>query len=224
MLPAISELDLVINSDACEDQSTLCPLPLPTMWEESGAWLASGGNDSISPDKGPEEWDSSMASLLNLEGSGRFHQQRMTLYDIDDEDGTAMYCDTDGLMLSDDYAVTYLGGQKYMLDTGFLSLYGAEDTISWTVEDGTDITYNRTLPLAYLNGYVPSISYGLQVGSVDMNVSGSLVLGGYDSSRVLSEPVVVDGDGTFALKRVGMDSAGLYSSGGDYVCEGLLYH
>ena len=36
------------------------------------------------------------------------------------------------------------------------------------------------------------MSFGLHVGSVEPNVTGSLVLGGYDSSRCITELVVLD--------------------------------
>lgn len=49
-----------------------------------------------------------------------------------------------------------------------------------------------TLASAYRRGYIPSLSYGLHVGSVVPNVTGSLVLGGYDSSRCITEPIASD--------------------------------
>lgn len=54
------------------------------------------------------------------------------------------------------------------------------------------MSFNRTLPNAYYAGYIPSISYGLHVGSVTNNIAASLVVGGYDSSRCLTEPIVSD--------------------------------
>lgn len=48
---------------------------------------------------------------------------------------------------------------------------------------------NLTLPDAYVEGFIPSTSYGIHVGSVYPNITGSLVLGGYDSSRCLTSPI-----------------------------------
>lgn len=55
-----------------------------------------------------------------------------------------------------------------------------------------DYQHNRTLPGAYQAGRIPSTSYGLQIGSVYPNVSGSLTLGGYDASRCITEPLISD--------------------------------
>lgn len=99
------------------------------------------------------------------------------------------YVDYHGFGVSQDITATYPGGAKYTLDVGHLSLYGGSQTISWTSTNGSSITYNRTLPDIYAYGYIPSPSYGLHIGSVEPNITASLILGGYDSSRVLSPPI-----------------------------------
>lgn len=66
---------------------------------------------------------------------------------------------------------------------------------------------------AYLSGYIPSTSYGLQVGSVYPNVSGSLVLGGYDSARCLTEPLISDS------QSVTLTGISLNVSSGGYAYE-----
>jgi hypothetical protein len=48
------------------------------------------------------------------------------------------------------------------------------------------------LPAAYSQGHIPSLSYGIHVGSVNHNIDGSLVLGGYDRSRCITNPIVSD--------------------------------
>jgi hypothetical protein len=53
------------------------------------------------------------------------------------------------------------------------------------------------------------LSYGLHVGSVEPNVTGSLVLGGYDSSRCLTDPIVSSFD-TVQLRSIALN----VSSGG----------
>lgn len=53
------------------------------------------------------------------------------------------------------------------------------------------------------------MSYGLHVGSVEPNVTGSLVLGGYDSSRCLTDPIVSSLD-TVQLRNIALN----VSSGG----------
>lgn len=208
MLPSISELGLVVNTDACDD-STTCPLPLPGMWERSNAWATSGGSASISDDVDARSWDEDLTRLMGLEGRGRYFMNRQTLYRDGDLSGPANYLEGNALMLSDSYEATYPGGASYKMNTGFFSLYGGDQNASWSSENGTSVRFNRTLPLAYQNGYIPSMSYGLHVGSVFSNVTGSLTLGGYDSSRMLSDPIVEDSN-EFTLNSIGLGSVGGY--------------
>jgi hypothetical protein len=60
-------------------------------------------------------------------------------------------------------------------------------------------TANTTLYSAYDAGYIPSLSYGLHIGSAEPNITGSLVLGGYDKSRILSDAIVAGNDNLFRL-------------------------
>ena len=75
--------------------------------------------------------------------------------------------------------------------------------------NGADVAGNLTLGQAYQDGAIPSLSYGLHVGSVEPNVTGSLVLGGYDSSRCLTDPIVSSFD-TVQLRSIALN----VSSGG----------
>jgi len=75
--------------------------------------------------------------------------------------------------------------------------------------NGTNVDGNLTLFQTYQVGAIPSISYGLHVGSVEPNVTGSLVLGGYDGSRCLTDPIVSSFD-TVQLRSIALN----VSSGG----------
>jgi hypothetical protein len=81
--------------------------------------------------------------------------------------------------------------------------------VEWDAANGTANSGSRTLPLAYNLGAAPSLSYGLHIGSVEPNVTGSLVLGGYDISRCLTDPIVSSLD-TVQLTGISMN----VSSGG----------
>ncbi|KAK5000656.1 hypothetical protein LTR66_000503 [Elasticomyces elasticus] len=163
----------------------------------SGAWKVLGGYATTSDSFGPSTWDSSMAELLRMKGQGNHTVDRMTIHYGNGVDKYG-FLDFHAMTVSDNYTVTYPGGAQYTLDVGFLSLYGGSQTFSWTASNGTIVTRNRTLPDAYTAGYIPSMSYGLHIGSVTPNVSGSLLLGGYDSSRCLTSPIVSNSQ-TFSL-------------------------
>lgn len=80
---------------------------------------------------------------------------------------------------------TYPDGTNYPVSVGFLSLGAPKLTHS--VVDYT-YTFNLLAGWLYSKGGVnklPSYSYGMHVGSVNPDIPGSLILGGYDRNRVL---------------------------------------
>lgn len=81
--------------------------------------------------------------------------------------------------------------------------------MDYDAANGTSVGGQLTLPQTYEVGAAPSISYGLHMGSVEPNVTGSLVLGGYDSSRCLTDPIVSSVD-TVLLRSIALN----VSSGG----------
>lgn len=87
-----------------------------------------------------------------------------------------------------------------------------QQTFSWTNWSGATIEKNRTLPLAYQIAELRSVSYGLHVGSAEPNVSASLILGGYDSYRCLTQPIV-SSDQLVQLVDIGL---GVANGGGAY--------
>ncbi|KAE8373883.1 aspartic peptidase domain-containing protein [Aspergillus bertholletiae] len=80
---------------------------------------------------------------------------------------------------------TYPNGKSYPVPVGNLALGGPnlEDTTS-------GLSLNTIAGWLYNSGgdnSIPSYSYGLHIGSVEPAIPGSLVLGGYDKGRVLTE-------------------------------------
>jgi hypothetical protein len=76
------------------------------------------------------------------------------------------------------------------------------------------------------------MSYGLHIGSAEPFVAGSLVLGGYDKSRILSDAIVAGNDNVFRLTDIALNvsrgeaafktktefsyTSGLLKTGGDF--------
>ncbi|KAJ5633792.1 hypothetical protein N7528_001634 [Penicillium herquei] len=83
---------------------------------------------------------------------------------------------------------TYSNGVRYPVEVGTFSLGGTKLD---HVVDGVD--YNLFEAYNWEEGFIPSYSWGMHIGSVTPPISGSLVLGGYDSSRIVgnvsSQPV-----------------------------------
>lgn len=69
--------------------------------------------------------------------------------------------------------------------------------------NGSGVTYQRTLPTVYQRDDIPSISYRLQVGSSTLGFNGSLILGGYDCQRCLTDPILGSNQ-TFQMLSIGL--------------------
>lgn len=150
-------------------------------------------------------WDTSLGPL-NLSGQASYISDRITLNSSGQHDS---YLDFTANAIDQSINVNYLSPNVwYTLDTGFLSLYGGAAHFEYTSVNGSDVSLNTTLPLAYAQDAIPSAFYGLHVGSGSTSswVPGSLVLGGYDKSRCLTTPIVSNTD-TFELTDIGLGVA-----------------
>ncbi|KAH9828878.1 putative peptidase A1 family protein [Teratosphaeria destructans] len=194
LLPSLSNTSLIVNSTVCSSQTAKCPLTntgVPPQWHETAADIVSNDNQTVGPDHDSAYWDARYSEILNMTAQGQFLSNRLTLYENGQYkyDGSGQWLSTHAFQMSNGYTVNYPGGASYTIDSGFFSLYGKTDAVSWPDVNGFVWHNNRTLPGAYLQGIIPSNSYGLHVGSVSPNITGSLVLGGYDSSRCLDTPL-----------------------------------
>ncbi|KAI6821078.1 hypothetical protein KC340_g11228 [Hortaea werneckii] len=203
LLPSLSNNSLLIDSTACLSQSAICPNPQP---DQFFTWTDSEieNNKTPSPELLPDGWDEWYAPLLNMSGTGQFFSERMNLHP---EGDTSVVNEMDYLVMgiSNSYTARFAGGAEYTMDTGFFSLYAEHDIFSWPDLISGYVWYNnRTLNDAYKLGYIPSVSYGLHVGSVVANVTPSLILGGYDSSRILTPPLVSDSR-SFSLTGISLN-------------------
>ncbi|KAJ6109469.1 hypothetical protein N7486_001704 [Penicillium sp. IBT 16267x] len=83
---------------------------------------------------------------------------------------------------------TYPNGMKYPVEVGTLAL-GAP-ALNQTVDN---TTYNLLESYLWRTHQIPSYSWGMHIGSAGPSIAGSLVMGGYDQSRVVgnvsSQPV-----------------------------------
>jgi hypothetical protein len=189
LLPSLTKTNLVVDSVACSDPSSACPQSQSTLWtglKGSWSWMNSTAFDASS-------WDTSLHPL-NLSGQASYISDRITLEGSGDGNP---YLDFIANAVDQDINVNFPSQSAwYTLNTGFLSLSGAEQHIEYTSVNGSDVSLNTTLPGAYSQGAIPSPFYGLHLGSASSSVQvpGSLVLGGYDKSRCLTTPIVSDTD------------------------------
>ncbi|KAF4541033.1 Aspartic-type endopeptidase [Lasiodiplodia theobromae] len=203
-LPSLLETSVIVNASACTSQQSNCQSPATGMWKGSGAQLLRAAMNSAT--FGPDAWNDEAGiyttAVMGLEGTLRYVSDRFTL----SADGDTEYLNMVATAVADNVSVTYPGGQAYTLDVGYLSLYGGAATFNWTAADGeTAVSQNLTLPRAYNQSAIPSISYGLHVGSAAHGVPGSLYWGGYDQARVIGDPVSAAADnGFFSLVDVSL--------------------
>ncbi|RAH47515.1 putative aspartic-type endopeptidase [Aspergillus brunneoviolaceus CBS 621.78] len=122
---------------------------------------------------------------------------------------------------------TYPNGKAYPVQVGNLAL-GAP----WSTATVDNVTLNMITPWLYNSGgdnAIPSYSYGMHIGSVSPAIPASLVLGGYDQSRVLgnvSAQSVTSTSGTFqiSLKDIGLGLIGNNTPAGFTSQGGLFQH
>jgi hypothetical protein len=123
---------------------------------------------------------------------------------------------------------TYPNGKSYPVQVGTLAL-GAP----WSTDTLDNATLNMIASWLYTSGgddAIPSYSYGMHIGSVSPAIAPSLVLGGYDSSRVLgdvsAQSVSLDpatsGQLDIIIKDIGLGLAGGWTPPGFASKDGLL--
>ncbi|KAI5210070.1 hypothetical protein E4T39_00413 [Aureobasidium subglaciale] len=201
--PSLTRTSLFIQAGACDTQDSACQLEQTGLWTQSGAHSLSNWVNISVPQA--STWDAA-AVPLELEGSATLTIDRIVLWSADRADGP-YYLDGVAITIASNYTVTQPDiDSPYTLDVGMLSLDTSLDTVNWTTTNGSDVTHNKFLNQAYQTGNIPSVSYGLHVGSVWPPVSGSLILGGYDRSRCISTPIVSDNH-EFPLAEIGLEVA-----------------
>ncbi|PYH90396.1 hypothetical protein BO71DRAFT_487132 [Aspergillus ellipticus CBS 707.79] len=82
---------------------------------------------------------------------------------------------------------TYPGGQNYPVEVGVLAFGGPSINQSFANTGSASINTSLINGYLYSQGTTASNSYGLHIGSVNCDISGSALLGGYDQSRVLGD-------------------------------------
>lgn len=87
------------------------------------------------------------------------------------------------MQLVDQIYQTYPDGTNYPVEVGILSLGAPVETHVW--EPDVLMFIPSYLYTAGGIKQTPSYSYGMHIGSASLNIPGSLLLGGYDQSRVL---------------------------------------
>ncbi|RAO69775.1 uncharacterized protein BHQ10_005787 [Talaromyces amestolkiae] len=82
---------------------------------------------------------------------------------------------------------TYPGGRIQSLEVGVLSLGVDALNQSFSVNETHIVEANFVTGWLYKSGNIPSYSYGMHIGSAAKEISGSLILGGYDVARVIGD-------------------------------------
>ncbi|KAL3446135.1 aspartic peptidase domain-containing protein [Aspergillus insuetus] len=154
----------------------------------SGVYNESQSTTSISPDGADNSSSSWNIFYWAVQGSSR--QVRVADQVTLDETSIPNVSFTE---IYDTYQ-TYPNGRSYPVTVGNLALGGPRlrDTTS-------GLSLNMIASYLYTTSRIPSYSYGMHIGSVNPPIPGSLVLGGYDRSRIVGQ----------ASSQPLMDSAGV---------------
>jgi hypothetical protein len=92
-------------------------------------------------------------------------------------------------------------------------MFANTNTYAYQNTTGQRQVANRTLYTAFANKFIPSLSYGLHIGSVYPNITPSLYWGGYDSARLLG-PAITSNNDSFTLRDISLTVS---SGGGAYL-------
>ena len=87
----------------------------------------------------------------------------------------------------DEWMIELPNGTNYSSQVGTLSLGATGSQAFSNVPNYGEVDGNNVPAFGANNGDIPSDSFGVHYGSVPLNQVESLVLGGYDQSRVLGD-------------------------------------
>lgn len=152
-----------------------------------------------------DSWDDTVSWPLNLTNDVQWIHERAIVWDTNNNSNSL---NDQAITLTHNLTVNSPGGRLYTLNAGFFSLYGAGTNLTWLNATGFNITQNLQLATAKQNSIISSLSYGLQIGSPSLHIEPSLVMGGYDRSRCLTEPITTQNT-TFQLTDISIGADGL---------------
>lgn len=180
-----------------------------------------GTYDNSSGDQGGLQLTGSLSAFmlgLDIEGDpGTRYMDDMSLNGVTVENVS--------LVLLKSQKIKYPGGQTSPFFAGCLSLGGRRATNQSFSQPGAP-AINASLPPGWMweNEWTKSNSFGMHIGSVQPDLSGSLWFGGYDQNRVIGEVLSMNGgprDG-ITLRDISIDVIGSKSPFGFNSKDGLL--
>ncbi|CAD0109719.1 unnamed protein product, partial [Aureobasidium uvarum] len=206
MLPSLTKTSLLVAADACSRQDSVCPSQVQSgdwpMWTSSAGHVPFLYMDGDLFDG--DSWDETVSWPLNLTNDVQWVHERAIVWNTNNDSNSL---NDQAITLTHNLTVNSPGGQLYTMNAGFFSLYGAESNNTWLNATGFNHTQYLQLATAKQNKLISSLSYGLQIGSPSLDVEPSLILGGYDRSRCLTEPITTQNT-TFKLTNISVGTNG----------------
>ncbi|KAI9699964.1 MAG: hypothetical protein M1836_002498 [Candelina mexicana] len=194
VFPGSAKPSVFVTTGACQLQSSNCQQPQPLSYDFSAS--RNKPLKTRSSQKAPSFWDEDTAEAMRLDGLGYYMRERVTLHQPAD-----YWLDGANAFVSDNVTARYPGGQQYTLDVGLLSLGVSHE--NYVTINGTNTSTTTQMDIAFKQGIIPSRSFGLHIGSATYNITGSLLWGGYDSSRCIDRPATAVNK-TFDLLDIGI--------------------
>ncbi|KAI9884431.1 MAG: hypothetical protein M1823_003785 [Watsoniomyces obsoletus] len=183
---------LLVSREVCQQQNLTCPFPPPQSYNPDKVRKAGLKDGSQSDEITPRQWDPERAQALNLTGSARYHSERLFIRDARE----SHYVESAHVLVSSSFALQYPGGTLAPLSVGLLGMGAPTDTMEAPIQNGSTLDRPTLLAGLAAQDVIGSRSWGLHIGSVKYNISGSLVFGGYDQSRILGEVATFDNETT----------------------------
>ena len=159
------------------NSSTSCPASSAGLYNQLNS--PSSDNHSVSFQSGIDQWDGKEA--MNLTGAGIPILDTITI-----TSAATSYPIPKSIFTAVDSSVVSLPDNSfYSTQVGFLSLGAPNLAQKFNLENGSAVVANLLTGWLKQNNVIPSSSWGLHIGSVTQGQTGSLILGGFDQSRVL---------------------------------------
>ena len=185
--PGQTEATLVISNTVCVRQRAVCSNPSVGFYDQLNNPSMTTADMDIRADAVPG-WNDNLTNPLRVAGPVRQTLERIF---VNRDPGS--YLNNISILTSDGMTTNYAGGINISLDVGIMSLAARRTNFQQSAESSaktyTPLEFLASSSATYGNP-VPSLSWGLHMGSVRYNVTGSLLFGGYDQARVLQAPGV----------------------------------
>jgi hypothetical protein len=183
----------VFGDTFCDDSSNGACLAEDSLYNES---------DSISINKAFDRYHTSDQSTVVLHDETLVYKSMLEMIWMVEPIGSAVESRYTNVTMRQAKSGTrkFPGGLEITPSLGYYSLGAPDTSQTFSVTDGDPFVGKLVISQMASGGIIPSKSWGMHIGSATLKQSLSLVFGGYDRSRLVSDPFPYDSNGNFEVE------------------------